>query len=303
MRTHTGTMTSLSALSRLIRLPLSAMVSLSAVTGALAAALSTGLQMSWIGLWALAWGIFLMSAACSVLNQVQERFTDALMRRTCRRPLACGDLTARTGTLIGVILGSGGLAVLFAETGSATSLMVLSATGWYLLIYTPLKRVSSLAVVAGTPCGALPPLIGWMAAGGNLLDPRPLTLVLLMVLWQVPHYWLLALPDRDELKRVGFKVLPEQLSGTQLLSMSHFWILGTITATLLLPPMRLVQLPLLQGLIAGLAISFAVWTTRTLRKSVFIEKTADKLRLGLHLYLGLVLGTILLNGLLERLIF
>ncbi|MGW8313687.1 MAG: UbiA family prenyltransferase [Desulfuromonadales bacterium] len=303
MRTHTGTMTSLSALSRLIRLPLSAMVSLSAVTGALAAALSTGLQMSWIALWALAWGIFLMSAACSVLNQVQERFTDALMRRTCRRPLACGDLTARTGMLIGVILGSGGLAVLFATTGTVTTLLGLTATGWYLLVYTPLKRVSSLAVVAGTPCGALPPLIGWMAAGGAPLDPRPLTLVLLMILWQVPHYWLLALPERDELKRVGFKVLPEKLSGAQLLSMSHFWILGTITATLLLPPMRLVQLPLLQGLIAGLAISFAVWTTRTLRKSIFVEKTADRLRLGLHLYLGLVLGTILLNGLLERLIF
>jgi heme A synthase len=93
------------------------------------------------------------------------------------------------------------------------------------------------------------------------------------------------------------------MSGHQLLSISHFWILGMITATLLLPPFKLVQLPLLQGLIAGLAIAFAVWTTRVQRKTLFIEKTAQKLRIGLHLYLGLVLGTILLNGLLLRFIY
>lgn len=297
MQSHSGTMTNLAALSRLIRLPLSAMVSISALTGALAA----NQHMPGLSLWALAWGIFLLSASCSVLNQVQERVTDSLMQRTCRRPLACGDLSPRSGMVIGLLFGSGGLAILFAATGPGTALLGLGATAWYLLAYTPLKRRSSLAVIAGTPCGALPPLMGWLAAGGNPLDPRPLTLVLLMVLWQVPHYWLLALPDRSELKRVGFKVLPQNLTGQQLLSISHFWILGMVTATLLIPPMQLVQIPILQGLIAGLAISFAVWTTRIQQKTLFIEKTAAKLRIGLHIYLGLILGCILLNGLLLRL--
>ncbi len=292
-------MTSLAALSRLIRLPLSAMVALSAMAGALAATP----YLSWLSLWAIVWGIFLLSSACSVLNQVQERFTDALMRRTCQRPLACGALSPRTGMAIGLLLASGGLGVLLAATGTMTAMLGLGATAWYLAVYTPLKRISSLAVIAGTPCGALPPLIGWIAAGGNPLDPRPLTLVLLMVLWQVPHYWLLALPDRDELFRTGFKVLPEKLTGHQLLNVSHFWILGMITATLLLPPLHLVQLPLLQGLIAGLAIAFAVWTSRVQRKNLFVEQTAYKLRIGLHIYLGLVLGTILINGLLLRLAF
>ena len=299
MNSQSRTKTNLTALSRLIRLPLSAMVAVSALTGALAA----DAHISGVTLWALTWGIFLLSAASSVFNQVQERFTDALMQRTCRRPLACGDLTATTGMVIGVLLGSGGLAIMVAVTGTATALLGLFATGWYLLAYTPLKRRSSLAVIAGTPCGALPPLIGWMAAGGDPLDPRPLTLVLLMVLWQVPHYWLLALPDRKELKQVGFKVLPGKLSDHQLLGISHFWILGMVTATLLLPLMHLVQLPLLQGLLAGLAISFAVWTTRIQHKALFVEKAAYKLRISLHLYLGLVLGTILLNGLLLRLTF
>lgn len=290
-------MTNLAALSRLIRLPLSAMVALSALAGALAA----DPYLPWLSLWAIVWGIFLLSAACSVLNQVQERYTDALMRRTCSRPLACGALSPHTGMIIGLFLASGGLAVLLPATGVTPALLGLGATVWYLAVYTPLKRISSLAVIAGTPCGALPPLIGWIAAGGAPLDPRPLSLLLLMVLWQVPHYWLLAMPDRAELSRAGFRVLPGKLSGHQLLNVSHFWILGMITATLLLPPLKLVQLPLLQGLVAGLAISFAFWSTRVQRKTLFIEKSARKLRIGLHVYLGLVLGTILLNGLLLRL--
>lgn len=299
MHASSDTMTNLAALSRLIRLPLSAMVALSALAGALAASP----YHPWLSLWAIVWGIFLLSAACSVLNQVQERFTDALMRRTCRRPLACGDLDPGAGMAVGLLLASGGLCILLTTADATVSLMGLGATVWYLAVYTPLKRFSSLAVVAGTPCGALPPLIGWIAAGGDPLDPRPLSLALMMILWQVPHYWLLAFPDREELMRAGFKVLPVKISGHQLLSISHFWILGMITASLLLPIFKLVQLPFLQSLVAGLAIVFAVWSSRVQRKALFMEKTAQKLRIGLHLYLGLVLGTILLNGLLLRLVY
>lgn len=299
MQSNSETMSHLAALSRLLRLPLSAMVALSALTGALAAApYVPGLK-----LWSVAWGVFLLSAACSVLNQVQERFTDALMRRTCSRPLACGAITPGMGMAIGLLLASCGLGLLLATSGTTATLLGLMATIWYLTVYTPLKRVSSLAVVAGTPCGALPPLIGWVAAGGDPLDPRPLALALLMVLWQVPHYWLLAMPDREELRRVGFKVLPGKLTSHQLLNLSHFWTLGMITTTLLLPVLHLVRLPILQGLIAGLAIAFAFWSTRMQRKTLFIEKSAHKLRIGLHIYLGLVLGAILCDGLILRLTF
>jgi len=299
MKTDTGTMTHLAALSRLIRLPLSAMVALSAVAGSLVVSPDVPL----VKLWAIAWGIFLLSAACSVLNQVQERFTDTLMRRTCSRPLACGALSAAAGMTVGLLLGTGGVGTLLFSSGVLPALLGLGATLWYLAVYTPLKRISSLAVIAGTPCGALPPLIGWIAAGGSPLDPRPMALVLLMVLWQVPHYWLLALPDREELRRAGFKVLPARFSAHQLISISHFWILGMITATLLLPLMHLVKVPVLQGMIAGLAISFAVWSTQIQRKTLFVEQTARKLRIGLHVYLALVLGSILLNGLWLRLLF
>ena len=296
MQSQTERMSQLAALSRLIRLPLSLMVALSALAGALAA----NPFLPYVRLWGLAWGIFFLSSACSVLNQVQERHTDALMRRTCRRPLACGALSPKAGTAVGLLLASGGLVVLLSVSGTAASLLGLGAMIWYLLVYTPLKRMTSFAVMAGTPCGALPPLIGWMAAGGDPLDPRPFCLVLIMLLWQVPHFWLLAVPDRDEFKQAGFKVLPENLSSQQLLNLSHFWILGLLTASLLLPVLNLISWPILQGLIALLALGFAVWGTRVQKTTLFIEKTAQKLRSGLHLYLGLVLGAVLANGLLQR---
>jgi len=299
MNIQTGTMSNLAALSRLIRLPLSTMVALTALAGALAAAPLRG----WLSLWGIAWGIFMLSSASSVLNQVQERCTDALMRRTCRRPLACGELSPNSGMAIGLALSSGGLGVLLLAAGHVPALMGLGALGWYLAVYTPLKRISPLAVIAGTPCGALPPLIGWVAAGGDPLDPRPLALVLLMILWQVPHYWLLALPDRAELQAAGFRVLPERLSGRQMLGIAHFWMLALATSSLLLPLLHLVQLPAIGGLVAAAAFALALSATRLQRQALFIEQTAGRLRIVLHLYLGLVMMLILLDGLLVRLVF
>jgi protoheme IX farnesyltransferase len=296
MQIRSETTTSLASLGRLVRLPLSVMVAVSTLAAALAAApFSDGML-----LWGTSWGIFLLSSACSVLNQLQERTTDALMRRTCRRPLACGALSARAGSWIGLLLASGGLTTLCASSGIIPALTGLFATAWYLLVYTPLKRVTSLAVVAGTPCGALPPLIGWLAVGGDPLDPRLFALVLLMLLWQVPHYWLLALPDRDELQRVGFRVLPP-LSTPQLLNVAHIWILGMISATLLLPATGLVQQPLLQGLILGLAASFALWITLTLHRNPLATRITRRVRIALHLHLALALAAILVNSVLIRL--
>ena len=88
------------------------------------------------------------------------------------------------------------------------------------------------------PCGAIPPLLGWLAAGSPFPAPQPLALALVMVLWQVPHYWLLALPDRAELTAAGFRALPA-LSDRQLLTVSCRWIFGLALATMLLPFLNL----------------------------------------------------------------
>lgn len=278
-------MMKLLALNRLMRLPLAAMVALTA----LVAALASGQHVSSLTLQALTWGVFLLAAASSVLNQVQERLADGLMRRTCGRPLASGALAPNIGTSIGLLLGSGGLIVLAVGTNLQTTVLGLAALAWYLAVYTPLKRVTPLAVLAGTPCGALPPIMGWLAAGGSLSAPQPLVLALLMLLWQVPHYWLLALPDRAELKAAGFKVLPKNMSDRQLLLAANQWILGVAATTLLLPVLQLVRNSFLQGLLYGLAAALALCTAWLSLKTLFVHRTARKLRISLHIYLALVL--------------
>lgn len=280
------------ALSRLLRLPLALMVAFSAIAGALAAHTA----MAPMQLWTLGWGVFLLAAACSVLNQVQERVTDSLMRRTCHRPIAAGQLSAKAGTVIGILLGSGGLAVLVSGNGTLPALLGLLAMAWYLAVYTPLKRKSALAVIAGTPCGVLPLLMGWLAAGGQLFTPQPLALALLMALWQVPHYWLLAMPDRQDLEATGFRVLPKGLSDRQLLAVSYQWTLGMAAVTLFLPLLQIVRHSFLQGLLGGVAIALALMSTLLIRRIMFPLKAARQLRYGLHLYLALVFLILLIDG-------
>lgn len=293
MLSRTATRMQLTALARLVRLPLSLMVTCSALAGALA----TKIPLPGLTLWALGWGVFLLAAASSVLNQVEERTSDAQMRRTANRPLAGGLLPVRAGTAIGWLLASGGLAILAAGAGPYPALLGLATLAWYLAAYTPLKRLTSLAVLAGTPCGAVPPLIGWLTAGGILPAPQPLALALFMILWQVPHYWLLAMPDRDELRRAGFRVLPE-LSDRQLLIVSHRWLLGLAVATGGLVVLQLVRAWPLQLLLGSAALLLVVYGTHCLRAIRFPTETARRLRIALLLHLALLLVVLCLDTLL-----
>jgi len=285
-------MVQLADMAQLVRLPLALMVTATALAGALAVP-SASPRLT---LWALAWGVFLLAAASSVLNQVQERGSDALMRRTCRRPLASNRLAATSGTRLGILLGSGGLAVLAAGTNPATTLLGLAALAWYLAVYTPLKRLCPLAVLAGTPCGAIPPLMGWLAAWGPFPAPQPLALALVMVLWQVPHYWLLALPDRAELTAAGFRTLP-QLSECQLLAVSQRWILGLALCTLFLPALGLPAHPALQLAMASTALTLAVAAGWLIFRALFAQQAAARLRRILHLYLAAALLILLVDAL------
>ena len=281
-------------LTRLLRLPLALMVALTGLTGALCAAP----QLPLLTGWAVAAGIFLLSAAGSVLNQVLERTSDALMRRTAGRPLASGALVPRAGTSIGILLMGGGLAILATGAGTVAVLLGLAALAWYLLVYTPLKRLTPLAVLAGTPCGAIPPLLGWLAAGGPFPAPQPLALALVMVLWQVPHYWLLALPDRAELTAAGFHALPA-LSDRQLLTVSCRWLIGLAIATALLPLLALPVTPLLQGTVSFLALAMVLMALRYWLRPLFPTRDARRLRSLLHLWLALTMGVLLADALLN----
>jgi protoheme IX farnesyltransferase len=152
-------------------------------------------------------GTFLVASGTGTLNQYIERRFDAQMRRTANRPLARGRLKASTGLAFGFVLAALGgvfLAVTVNLLASALALFTLSS---YLLIYTPLKRQSPACTFIGAIPGAMPPLIGWAAASGQL-SSEVWFLCGILFLWQLPHFMAIAWMYRDDYQRAGYRVLP-----------------------------------------------------------------------------------------------
>jgi protoheme IX farnesyltransferase len=152
-------------------------------------------------------GTGLVAAGASVLNQVLERDTDALMLRTRTRPLPSGRVSPRAATLFGALLTAAGLATLLPACGPLAAAVAFATWTSYLFAYTPLKRRTPLATLVGAVPGALPPVIGWAAARGRL-DAGAFILFAILFLWQVPHFLAIAWLYRDDYARARFPMLP-----------------------------------------------------------------------------------------------
>jgi protoheme IX farnesyltransferase len=147
------------------------------------------------------------AASASVFNQVLERDTDGLMQRTARRPLVTGAVCLRDAILFGTLLGVAGVAALALRFNLLSALLALATLAAYTLVYTPLKRCSSLNTVAGAIPGAMPPLLGYAALRG---EAGGLGLYLFAVLfaWQFPHFLAIAWIYRADYARAGLCMLP-----------------------------------------------------------------------------------------------
>jgi protoheme IX farnesyltransferase len=185
-----------------------------------------------LSLVALECGVVLLAAGGSAINQVLERDLDRLMARTSRRPLPRGDLTPLSGTIIGSCAIMGGLILLAAFGGPLPPLLGAAALGWYLAVYTPLKRRTSFALALGAVCGAVPPLIGWCLAGGSPADYRAMLLAGLLYLWQIPHFWLFQRRHAADYRSAGIPLFcpPVREAGPFWL-----WMAALIAAAMLLP--------------------------------------------------------------------
>jgi len=152
-------------------------------------------------------GAWQAQCGASALNQWWERERDARMRRTAGRPLPAGRIRPGPAALYGLVLVATGLALLwFAAPLSAVAGAIGVAS--YLLLYTPLKARSSIAILVGSLPGAVPVLMGWSAASGTL-DARAWTLFAILFLWQVPHFLAIAWMYRVDYARAGFRMLTE----------------------------------------------------------------------------------------------
>lgn len=172
-------------------------------------------------------GIAAVVGSANALNCWMERDTDALMERTRRRPLAAGRLDERLGLAFGLGLGVAGSLLLAACANLLTAGLGLFALVTYVWVYTPLKRVSPIALPIGAIPGAMPPLLGWTAAAGSL-DAPGLALFGLVFLWQVPHFLAIALLRREEYAAAGLRVLTVARGDRA----SRDWAVGTALALL-----------------------------------------------------------------------
>jgi heme o synthase len=152
-------------------------------------------------------GTALVASGASALNQLIEREHDGRMRRTRDRPLPAKRLQPQTVLLVGCVSATVGLIYLAQAVNLTTSLVGAFTLGSYLFIYTPLKRVTWLNTLVGAVPGALPPLMGWTAARGEL-GAEGLALFAIQACWQVPHFMAIAWIYREEYARAGFKMLP-----------------------------------------------------------------------------------------------
>ncbi len=155
----------------------------------------------------LSLGSFLISGAAVTINQVIERNLDILMKRTSGRPIPTSKISHLEATIYSVVVFSGAITLVAYCTNMYAALLATSSLIIYAFVYTPLKRVGPVAVFVGAIPGALPPLIGWVAATGTLTYEAWIIFGIQFI-WQFPHFWAIAWVSDDDYKKAGFKLLP-----------------------------------------------------------------------------------------------
>jgi protoheme IX farnesyltransferase len=153
-------------------------------------------------------GTLLVASGTATLNQWMERVWDKQMRRTANRPIPSGRMRPLYAFLFGITLSVGGGVYLFLTVNRLSAVLAISTLLSYLLVYTPLKRVTPLCTLLGAIPGAMPTLIGW-AGGAGSIDRQAWFLFAILFLWQFPHFLAIALMYKDDYARAGYKMLPE----------------------------------------------------------------------------------------------
>jgi protoheme IX farnesyltransferase len=191
----------------LFKVRVTGMVVVTAWAGFYLGSMQSGISSLQRGLIDTLFGIGLVSAGAGALNQALERKTDALMVRTSNRPLAAGRMSLAGGVLAGLAALAVGAGWLMMHTNAITVALALLTAFTYVAIYTPLKRVTTLATFIGAFPGAMGPMLGWTAARGRIEWPAVALFAILFV-WQFPHFMAIAWLYREDYARAGIRMLP-----------------------------------------------------------------------------------------------
>ena len=168
---------------------------------------------NWLNILLLTFAGLCITGSANAINQAVEKDTDAQMKRTSNRPVAAGRLTQNEAYIFALITGVLGVGLMFYFNTTAALLSAFSLF-LYAFIYTPLKKINSIAVLVGAFPGAIPCLIGWVAAT-NEFSAGGWVLLLIQFLWQFPHFWAIAWVSHADYSKVGFKLLPAKEGPTR----------------------------------------------------------------------------------------
>jgi protoheme IX farnesyltransferase len=218
-------------------------------------------------------GLFFLSSGASVMNQVQENKSDALMKRTTRRPIPAGEISIPSAVLIAFLLISSG-ALMLRMIGPVPAMLGLLNIVFYNLIYTPLKTRSWLAIVPGAVVGGVPPLIGWTSAGSYLFHPNALFLFIFVFLWQIPHFWLLMIKYGNDYEAAGISSITKFLNEKQIRMVVFCWGVVTSVFLMLFPLFGFYLKPLLVGTLVITNLFFI----RQFYRYLFQEKNSQTIR-------------------------
>lgn len=216
-------------------------------------------------------GVFALACASSVFNHVQESATDTLMARTKNRPIPSGKISAKAALFLGIAYLLGGSVILFLFSGILSVALAWVTVVWYNIIYTPMKRRNFLAIIPGSVIGALPPVIGWVAAGGSIFSTQIFVIALFFFIWQIPHFWLLLMLYRKDYESAGFPTIFKIFSESQLSRITWVWTVATGLVGLLFPVFSIIK-PSVIGII--LVLSF-IWLSY--KSSILLKENPDRI--------------------------
>jgi protoheme IX farnesyltransferase len=222
--------------------------------------------VNWLHMIHTIFGTMLIAAGTAALNHYIERDSDRYMRRTASRPLPSGLLQPREVLLFGIALSIAGAVDLYYVAGAWTSGLGVATCLSYLLAYTPLKRRTVWATFVGAFPGAIPPMIGWVAATGSL-DRGAWLLFAILFVWQFPHFHAIAWMYREDYARAGILMLPVvDPKGTRTFRQIILYAIALVVVSLL---------PAMMGL-AGILYFFGALVTSTAMVQVCLWAASNR---------------------------
>ncbi len=283
-----GLISKLRDYSMLIKPSLSIMVVFSSLVSYLLA--PKIVQFDWSMIILFFAGGLLVTGSANAINQVVEKDTDAMMKRTAKRPIASGRMSETEGWAFAIVTGVAGVFILGIFFNWLCAGIALLSLFLYAFIYTPLKKVSAISVLMGAVPGALPCLIGW-AAGDDKLSAGGWVLFLLQFMWQFPHFWAIAWVAHKDYEKAGFKLLPSDLGPTK------YTAIQTIIWSLLLIPVGVLPYFIgMTGMVSLIIVTICnllmVWQCVRLYRNMDVN-SARRVMFSSYIYLAVVLLTLL----------